>query len=80
MRKVIITTSLVLSGLMILDSLNVGQSLMMFLLAGIIPGTNITISAQLMVELFALSGGFVLARLTNRLFIQVSERILIRRA
>lgn len=65
MRKTIIITSLILSGLMILDSMSAGHFLMMFLLAGIIPGTNIAISAQHMMEGFALVGGFVIARVMS---------------
>ncbi|MFZ3010111.1 MAG: hypothetical protein WA030_03800 [Candidatus Microsaccharimonas sp.] len=67
MRKTIIITSLILSGLLILDSMSAGHFLMMFLLAGIIPGTNIAISAQNMMEGFALVGGFVIARIMSNL-------------
>ena len=79
MRKIIIFTCLILSGLMILDSLNVGHALMMFFLAGVIPGTDTAISAQVMVELFALTGGFVLARLTNRFLVPLFRRMPVRR-
>lgn len=66
MRKIIITTCLILSGLIILDSLNLGHILMMFLLAGVIPGTNIAISASTMMEFFALLIGVVIGRLSAR--------------
>jgi hypothetical protein len=79
MRKTIIFTCLALSGLMILDSFNVGHALMMFLLAGIIPGTNLAISAQNMIEFFALLTGFVVARIFNRFTIALFDRIPVRR-
>lgn len=66
MRKTIILASLILSGLMILDSLNVGEALIMFLLAGQIPGTNLSLSGGAMLELFALAGGFTLARIATK--------------
>lgn len=75
MRKTIIITSLILSGIMILDSMDAGHVLMMFLLAGIIPGTNIAISAQTMMEGFALAGGFVIARVMSNLFRMVQARL-----
>jgi len=56
---------------MILDSLNAGHLLMMFLLAGIIPGTTIVLSPNDMMSLFALLIGFVLARITNAVIIQL---------
>jgi len=74
MHKKIIITCLVLSGLMILDSLNVGQAFMMFFLAGVIPGTNFSLSAQAMIELFALLTGFVIARLVSRVYVRLFER------
>lgn len=67
MRKFIITTSLILSGLIILDSLNAGHALVMFFLAGVIPGTSLALSAEAMMQLFALLFGFVLVRIVIRL-------------
>jgi hypothetical protein len=64
MRKLIITACTILSILMILDSLNAGHALVMFVLAGVIPGTNIAIDAGRMLELFTLLIGFTLSRLT----------------
>jgi hypothetical protein len=66
MRKTIIITCLILSGLMILDSLQAPHALMMFLFAGVIPGTNIAVSASDMIFLFSLLTGFVLGRITQR--------------
>ena len=64
MRNGVITLCLVLSGLIILDSLNIGHSLTMFLLVGIIPGTNIVVSGESMLQLFLLLIGFTLSRIT----------------
>jgi hypothetical protein len=52
---------------------------MMFFLAGVIPGTNFSLSAQAMIELFALLTGFVVARLVIRFFIPLIERLPTRR-
>ena len=50
--------------MLILDSMNAGYAVTMFLLAGIVPGTNIAVSATEMLALFALLIGFVLARVS----------------
>ncbi len=75
MRKTIIITCLVLSGLIILDSMNTGHALMMLFLAGVIPGTNIAVSGQTMMSFFALLIGFVLARVGNHLFVNLLGRL-----
>jgi hypothetical protein len=64
MRKAIIITSTIVSIMLILDSLNAGHAFVMFLLAGVIPGTNIAISASRMLEVFTLLIGFTLSRIT----------------
>lgn len=64
MKKALTILFLSLSILIILDSLNAGHALFMFLLAGVIPGTNIAISANTMLEFFTLLIGFTLSRLT----------------
>lgn len=71
MKKAIIVTCIVLSGLIILDSMNAGHAVMMFLLAGIVPGTAIVLSPNDMMSLFALLIGFVLARVTNSIIMQI---------
>jgi hypothetical protein len=75
MRKAIIITCLVLSGLIILDSFHAVDALAMLFLAGIIPGTNIVLSGQTMMSFFALLIGFVLARLANRAFLNLLPRL-----
>jgi len=77
MRKAIIIICTVLSGLLILDSINAGHSLMMFLLAGIIPGTTIAISAQQMMEVFALLIGFTLSRVVTYLIRSIQDQFAI---
>jgi hypothetical protein len=74
MRKAIIITCLIFSGLIILDSFNAGHILMMFLLAGVVPGTNVALSATTMMEIFALLTGLVIGRLSSRAIRQILPR------
>lgn len=67
MRKGVIIFCLVISGIIILDSLNVGHAFVMFLLAGVVPGTNVIISAANMLEAFSLLIGFTLSRIAINL-------------
>ena len=67
-KKLTIIICLGLSFLMILDSVNAGQALAMFFLAGVIPGTNISVEAGQMFEFFTLLTGFTLSRITLSLF------------
>lgn len=64
MKKTLTILFISLSLLMILDSVNAGHALVMFFLAGVIPGTNIAISAGNMLETFTLLIGFTLSRIT----------------
>jgi hypothetical protein len=75
MRKAIVVTCLIFSGLIILDSFNAGHILMMFLLAGVIPGTNIALSATTMMEIFALLTGLVIGRLSASGLRQILTRV-----
>lgn len=63
MKKTITIVCITLSLLLILDSFNFSQMLVMFLLAGVIPGTNIAVSGDQMLEFFALALGFTVARI-----------------
>ena len=47
----------------ILDAFNVGHAIVAFMLTGTIPGTNITISATVMLMLYAVIAGFIFARI-----------------
>lgn len=67
MRKTVIIICTVLSLGIILESLNAGHALVMFLLAGVIPGTDIALSANRMLELFTFLIGFTLSRVTFNL-------------
>ena len=67
MKKTLTILFVSLSVLMILDTLNAGYALAMFLLAGVIPGTNIAISATTMLQAFTLLIGFILSRITLHL-------------
>jgi hypothetical protein len=64
MKKFITISFIIASLYIILDSINFGYAIMMFLLAGVIPGTNITMSGEQMFEFFAIITGFVLGRVT----------------
>ena len=64
MRKTAIILLLIGSALIILDSFNFAHSLALFLLAGIIPGTDISISAIDMMAAFATAFTIVVLRLT----------------
>lgn len=68
MKRVIVVICLIGSGILIVDSLQIPQAFFMFLLAGVVPGTQIILSGQQMLELFVLLTGFVLSRLANRVF------------
>lgn len=67
MKKALTILFLSLSAIIILDSLNTVHALTMFLLAGVIPGTNIAISGDRMLEIFTLLIGFTLSRVTLNL-------------
>ena len=53
------------SAIIILSTFNVASALMMFLLLGLIPGTETVISPALMLEIISLLIGFTLARIIN---------------
>ena len=75
MKKAIIFACLILSGIIILDSLHAGHAIMMFLLAGVIPGTNVALSASTTMELFALLLGLVVGRLSSRALRLLTSRL-----
>lgn len=64
MKKTFTTIFVIASLVLILDSMNTGQAVAMFLLAGVIPGTSLVMSADHMLGLFAGLIGFVMARIT----------------
>lgn len=74
MKKTIAIIFTLLSLLIILDSVNFGHALMMFLLAGVIPGTNITMNGEQMLEFTVLVAGFIFARITTYVFRNLLSR------
>lgn len=62
MKKLLTIIFIVFSALLILDSMNAGHALTMFLLVGIVPGTNITVNANTMLSVIAGVLGFTVAR------------------
>ena len=69
MKKTIAIILTIFSLLLILDSFNFGHALMMFYLAGVIPGTNLILNATQMLQLFAGIAGFIVARVVNHLIL-----------
>lgn len=65
MQKKIAITLTVLSGLIILDSLRVADALLLFFAAGQIPGTSLSLSADVMLLTIALISGVVMGRLSR---------------
>ena len=61
MKKTITIFCIVASLLIILDSINFGYALMMFLFVGIIPGTNAQLSPEQMFGLFAVATSLIIA-------------------
>lgn len=74
MKRIITITCITLSALLILDTVNAGHAVVMFYLAGQIPGTNLTLSANAMLQIFALLIGFVLARISNAAIFSLVNR------
>ena len=64
MRKLIITICLTGSVFIILDSINIGHSLVLFLFVGLIPGTNIYLSPIDMMAAVATAMTVVILRIT----------------
>jgi len=63
MKKAVTIICLSLSAILILDSVNAGHAVFMFFLAGVIPGTNMAISADSMLLSFTFLTGFTLSRI-----------------
>ena len=80
MKNRIIITCLILSALLILDSMDAGHAIVMFYLAGLVPGTNVTLSPSTMLQVFALLIGFVLARISNAALRSLGDRSPFRQA
>jgi predicted membrane protein len=74
MKKAITLLLTILSVVIILDSINFGHAIMMFLLAGIVPGTSFALSAEQTLQLFSAALGFVFARVMIRLVTLAATR------
>lgn len=61
-KNVITTICLIGSALMILDTLNAGDALTYFLLAGVIPGTSIILNSTDLLMMYTIIFGFITAR------------------
>lgn len=70
MKKFFTMFFLVSSLLIILDSLHFGYGLMMFFFAGIIPGTNLQLSPEQMLMLYAFTIGMAFIRLKPELLVK----------
>jgi len=75
MKKTIAIIITIFSLLLILDSFNFGHALMMFYLAGVIPGTNVILDGAQMLELFAVIAGFIVARVINYIVLSLIPNI-----
>jgi len=75
MKKVITIICIALSAILILDSMNMWHALVMFYVAGEIPGTRQSLSAGTMMQLFALLIGFVIARVSNKAILSLFDRL-----
>jgi len=75
MKKTIAIIITIFSLLLILDSFNFGHALMMFYLAGVIPGTNVTLDGAQMLELFAVIAGFIIARVVNSIVLSLVPNV-----
>jgi len=74
MKKVFTIVFVLLSAVIILDSFNAWHALVMFYVAGEIPGTRTSLSASTMLSIFALLIGFVVARIGNKAVMSFFER------
>ncbi len=79
MKKAIIITTNALSVLLILSSLDLVNSIAMFLIAGHIPGTNHYVSADAMLIGATAILGFITGRVSARIIEAVSRRTVSRK-
>ena len=73
-KKTLTILLTVFSSIIILDTLNFGHVIALFLLAGVIPGTNISIDADTMLMFFSAVTGFTLSRLFVKLAAALLQR------
>jgi uncharacterized membrane protein (DUF485 family) len=75
MKKAITIICIILSAILILDSMNAWHAMAMFYLAGEIPGTRRSINAGTMMSIFALLIGFIVARIGNKAVLSLFDRL-----
>ena len=75
MKKAITTIFIIFSAVIILDSFNTWHAIVMFYIAGEIPGTRTSLGAGTMMSIFALLFGFVLARIGNTAVLSLFDRL-----
>lgn len=73
-KKTLTILLTVFSSIIILDTLNFGHVIALFLLAGVIPGTNISLDADTMLIVFSAITGFTLSRLFIKLAAALLQR------
>lgn len=78
MKKIITIICLTLSTIIILDSFNAWHAIAMFYFAGVIPGTRTSVSPGIMLSIFALLIGFVLARVGNKAVLSLFDHVLLK--
>jgi hypothetical protein len=66
LKNTITLLALIGSGLIILDSFHVYDTLAAFIIAGVIPGTDIEIAPQQMLDIFVLAFGFMASRFVTK--------------
>ena len=74
MKKLFTILLTIATLMLIFDSLNIGHACALFFLAGVIPGTDTSLSADEMLNLFAALLGFTFSRVSLNLARLVSKR------
>ncbi|RWZ78169.1 MAG: hypothetical protein EOT05_00135 [Candidatus Microsaccharimonas sossegonensis] len=80
MKKTITIICSLLAAIIILDSFNAWQVIVMFYIVGEVPGTRTSISANTMMSLFALLLGFVLARISHNAVLALFDYLMQKRS
>ncbi len=63
MKKIVVITCIVASLILIFDSIGIWHMMMMFLFAGIIPGTNFALTSAQMIVLIAVLFGLIIVQI-----------------
>jgi len=79
MKTTLTNLFLLLSAVVILDTFNAGHALMLFILAGIVPGTSIALSADSALAVILGIFGLLFGRLSWALILSVNSLLFSRR-